>query len=83
MLVHQREDAVTDFREINFHFDGVLPRVSGLPFVVLDLFLVLHAGDEAPGYTLTSNCVLVCDRSRFRSPTESSDGCSPIFCMTV
>ena len=61
VLVHQREDAVTGFLEFNFHCDGVLPRVSGLPFVALDLFLLLHAGDEAPSCTSTSNGALVCD----------------------
>ena len=49
------------FLEFNFHCDGVLPRVSGLPFVALDLFLLLHAGDEAPSCTSTSNGALVCD----------------------
>ena len=64
VLVHERQDAVTDFREFRLDIRGVLPRV----LLVLRL-LLLHTDDGAPSCvcvccsTLTADGVLVSDGS--------------------
>ena len=50
ILVHERQDAVTDIVEFRLHIRGVLPRVRGLLLLDLHRPLPLHTDDDVPGY---------------------------------
>ena len=54
VLVHQREDAVTDLLEFRFRFRGTL----SLLLALCSLLLLLFAGDDPPGCTPTADGML-------------------------
>merc|ERR1719487_854116 len=64
VAVQESQNGTADSVELRLNLSAILASKLGVVLVALGLFFLLNAGDDSPGSTTTSDCVLVGHRQK-------------------